>query len=209
MPRRRKIDAEKTRSRILASALALFVKKGYERTSVTDIAARLKMTKGAVYWHFESKEALLEELNRLAVERFREQLDRRLPDEEPTFPAIAAILIENAEALVADEKATAFFRLMKCHIRWSDASLGSVRDSLLKAMQGGPREILSGAIERDIAAGRVRPDVDPVETATIAFAVWEGLVQRQIDGFLECNLKHALERAYGAIWADIKERRHE
>ena len=59
MARRSKEDAEKTRTRILASALELFTRKGYEHTTFTDVAARLKMTKGAVYWHFESKQALL------------------------------------------------------------------------------------------------------------------------------------------------------
>ena len=59
MSRKTKEEAEKTRARILASALSLFVKKGYEKTTFTDIAARLKMTKGAVYWHFETKEDLL------------------------------------------------------------------------------------------------------------------------------------------------------
>ena len=42
MARKAKAEAEKTRTRILASALSLFVKKGYERTTFTDIAARLK-----------------------------------------------------------------------------------------------------------------------------------------------------------------------
>ena len=58
MSRKTKVEAERTRARILASALALFVRKGYEHTTFTDIAARLKMTKGAVYWHFATKEAL-------------------------------------------------------------------------------------------------------------------------------------------------------
>ena len=71
MARRRKEDAEKTRRRILASALSLFVKKGYEKTTFNDIAARLKMTKGAVYWHFESKERLLVELVEEALVKFR------------------------------------------------------------------------------------------------------------------------------------------
>ena len=53
MARRTKEEAERTRTRILASALSLFAKKGYEHTTFTDIAARLKMTKGAVYWHFD------------------------------------------------------------------------------------------------------------------------------------------------------------
>ena len=70
MARRRKEDAEKTRRRILASALSLFVKKGYEKTTFNDIAARLKMTKGAVYWHFESKERLLVELVEEAEDLF-------------------------------------------------------------------------------------------------------------------------------------------
>ena len=52
MARRTKEEAAKTRARILASALSLFAKKGYVHTTFTDIAARLKMTKGAVYWHF-------------------------------------------------------------------------------------------------------------------------------------------------------------
>lgn len=68
--RKSKEDAALTRRRILASALALFVKKGYEHTTFNDIAARLKMTKGAVYWHFESKEDLLVELVKMALERF-------------------------------------------------------------------------------------------------------------------------------------------
>ena len=79
MARRRKEDAEKTRRRILASALSLFVRKGYERTTFNDIAARLKMTKGAVYWHFESKERLLVELVEEALAKFRRQLDEMMP----------------------------------------------------------------------------------------------------------------------------------
>ena len=71
MPRKTKEEAEKTRARILASALSLFVKKGYEHTTFTDIAARLKLTKGAVYWHFASKEALLVELVDRALQKFR------------------------------------------------------------------------------------------------------------------------------------------
>ena len=82
MARRRKEDAQKTRTRILASALSLFSKKGYEHTTFTDIAARLKMTKGAVYWHFASKEALLEELVRLALKKFRRQIDELMPHGE-------------------------------------------------------------------------------------------------------------------------------
>ena len=44
---------------ILMSALDLLAQKGYERTTFTDVALRLKLTKGAVCRHFALKEAML------------------------------------------------------------------------------------------------------------------------------------------------------
>ncbi|MBR4939089.1 MAG: TetR family transcriptional regulator, partial [Kiritimatiellae bacterium] len=79
MARRSKEDAKKTRESILASALAMFAEKGYEHTTFTDIAARLKMTKGAVYWHFESKQNLLIALVDEMLEKFKAQIAALLP----------------------------------------------------------------------------------------------------------------------------------
>lgn len=47
-----------TRSRILAVARAAFVKHGYDGVSLTDIAAEAGFTKGALYHHYNGKEAL-------------------------------------------------------------------------------------------------------------------------------------------------------
>ncbi|GAA0434107.1 TetR family transcriptional regulator [Actinoplanes capillaceus] len=52
-------DAEETRRRILGETTALFVERGYASTSIRDISERLGMTKGALYYHFTSKEDLL------------------------------------------------------------------------------------------------------------------------------------------------------
>ena len=48
------------RSEVLAAAVALFNEQGYDATSVSDLAARLGLTKSAMYHHFASKEQLLE-----------------------------------------------------------------------------------------------------------------------------------------------------
>ncbi|MBN9192682.1 MAG: TetR family transcriptional regulator [Microbacterium sp.] len=48
------------RPQILAVAVALFNEQGYDATSVSDLAARLGLTKAALYHHFDSKEQLLE-----------------------------------------------------------------------------------------------------------------------------------------------------
>ncbi|MGN0902248.1 MAG: TetR/AcrR family transcriptional regulator [Succinivibrio sp.] len=59
MTRRTHQDSIETKKKILASAQRLFTSRGYERTSLTDIAKYAHVTRGAIYWHFESKEELL------------------------------------------------------------------------------------------------------------------------------------------------------
>lgn len=54
--------AEVTRERVLRAAADLFVERGYAATSIRDISERLGMTKGALYYHFPSKEDLLSAL---------------------------------------------------------------------------------------------------------------------------------------------------
>ena len=56
---RRRARAEATRTQLLAAAAAVFAQKGYEGSSVGDVAAEAGYTKGAVYTHFSSKEDLL------------------------------------------------------------------------------------------------------------------------------------------------------
>jgi AcrR family transcriptional regulator len=50
--------AEATRRAVLAAARSLFGRNGYAQTSVDEIAAKARVTKGAVYHHFAGKEAL-------------------------------------------------------------------------------------------------------------------------------------------------------
>ncbi|MEV0394390.1 TetR family transcriptional regulator [Polymorphospora rubra] len=54
--------ATDTRSRILRAAADLFVRKGYQRTSLREIADSLRLTKAAILYHFPTKEHLAAEL---------------------------------------------------------------------------------------------------------------------------------------------------
>ncbi len=47
------------RARILAAARALFAERGFFACRVADVAGRAGMSPGNVYWHFDSKEAIL------------------------------------------------------------------------------------------------------------------------------------------------------
>ncbi len=60
--RKTKEEAEKTRDNILKSALKVFLKNGYSKTSLAGIAENAGYTRGAVYWHFKDKSEILEKL---------------------------------------------------------------------------------------------------------------------------------------------------
>lgn len=53
---------EVTVNKILEVSKRLFLEKGYDNTKIQDIADELGMTKGAIYYHFESKEEIMNKL---------------------------------------------------------------------------------------------------------------------------------------------------
>jgi len=52
---------EQTRRHILECALELFREKGFDATTMQDVANRAEMAKGATYYYFASKEAIIQE----------------------------------------------------------------------------------------------------------------------------------------------------
>ena len=209
MPRKAQRDAEKTRARILASALSLFAKKGYVHTTFTDIAARLKMTKGAVYWHFESKQALLLAIIDEMLVKFGDLISQLLPSgvttfEGLSFPVVADMMVRHAIYTVEDSKMSAFFTLVHEQIRWSSSSMAQMREDLLKNSRFGPWEAFRVAVENDVRNGIVRPEVDAIQVASSCMALWNGLVRSRIAGFLQCDLGDTLKNAYSSIWKSLQ-----
>ncbi len=47
-----------TREDIIVACLQLFARRGFHNTSISEIANSAGITKGAIYWHFDNKEAL-------------------------------------------------------------------------------------------------------------------------------------------------------
>ena len=61
---------EKTIELILDTSKELFLKNGYENTSIQDILENLKgLSKGAIYHHFKSKEAIFEAISMREAEK--------------------------------------------------------------------------------------------------------------------------------------------
>ena len=60
--------AGETKERILETSLALFAQRGYSGVSMRDIAEQLGVTKGALYKHYDSKQAILDGITRRMTE---------------------------------------------------------------------------------------------------------------------------------------------
>ena len=103
-----------TRARLLLAAARLTAKKGFQTTSLDEVAAEAGLTKGAIYWHFASKHDLLLELMHQTirqqmqgrpsevsaimaaddpVQALAAWLEKELPDQDSPA-AIAALFVE-------------------------------------------------------------------------------------------------------------------
>lgn len=82
-PSRRKQQKEATAQRIFEAALQLFMTRGYDTTTVEAIAQAAGVAKGTFFVHFPSKQAVLEHMSRLQVQRMEAAMAA-----EPGFAAL-------------------------------------------------------------------------------------------------------------------------
>lgn len=103
--RRTKEDSEKTRTAILLAAEELFLEKGVSHTSLEQIARAAGVTRGAVYWHFQNKAHLFNEmLNQVRLPP--EQLTERLSGCDGSDPlrSLYDLCLEAVQSLLTQEK---------------------------------------------------------------------------------------------------------
>ncbi|QMI03709.1 acrEF/envCD operon transcriptional regulator [Citrobacter sp. RHB25-C09] len=62
MAKKTKADALKTRQHLIETAIMQFATKGVGNTTLNDIADAAQVTRGAIYWHFENKTQLFNEV---------------------------------------------------------------------------------------------------------------------------------------------------
>jgi AcrR family transcriptional regulator len=94
MPREAVVDS---RQEILRTAARLFQQRGYDATSMNDVAAALKLSKGGLYHHFQSKDEILFEIMNHAMEITEERVlapVRSIADPQDRLRALIRLHIE-------------------------------------------------------------------------------------------------------------------
>jgi AcrR family transcriptional regulator len=85
------------RQEILRTAARLFQQRGYDATSMNDVAAALKLSKGGLYHHFQSKDEILFEIMNHAMEITQDRVlnpVRSIADPEERLRALIRLHIE-------------------------------------------------------------------------------------------------------------------
>jgi AcrR family transcriptional regulator len=86
-----------SRQEILRTAARLFQQRGYDATSMNDVAAALKLSKGGLYHHFQSKDEILFEIMNHAMDITQERVInsvRAVADPEQRLRALIRLHIE-------------------------------------------------------------------------------------------------------------------
>ena len=109
--RRTKEDAAKTKKKIVRCAVGLFIKNGYENTSLNMIASKAGVTKGAIYWHFEDKDALLSEIMEFYDSHAKELIPRVLEADVSPLLRIKCLTYAHLPDFETEKETANFMRL--------------------------------------------------------------------------------------------------
>ena len=158
-----------TREEIVANCLRLFARRGIHGTSIAEIAEASGLTKGAIYWHFESKEDLFaailarikDEWQRTVVDRVRDARGAR-EKLDHLFANYGVLLAQHPEVCLFLQRAT---------LDGDEA----IRNDVRKVFEQTTR-FIARIFEEGKREGIIRDDLDSTPFAYALLGALEGMV---------------------------------
>ncbi len=156
-------DGRETRQKVIGKSLQIFSVKGYHNTSISDVMAATGLTKGGLYAHFDSKEALWNAAYERAVEIWRGvvfQGVRELSD--PLDRIIKTVENDLREYVCGDvfEGGCFFFNMLVELSGQSPDMAGRILEGYMQFS-----ELLASWLEEAESEGKLRPGVRIKEVA--------------------------------------------
>jgi AcrR family transcriptional regulator len=172
------------RQRLLDAALTIFTEQGYNATPIDDIARASETSKGGVYFHFPSKQALflalLEESSNALLEKVEAAMARE-PDP----------LLRGEAALRAVMTSFAEHRLLARLLLVEAAGAGRDFNSALADMHERFAMLIAACLDEAVAAGQIAP----LDTRFAARA-WYGAVNHTVLHWLQSGEPKDLESTF-------------
>ena len=160
-PRRR--DAEGTagaravrRAELLAAAAEVFAERGYSGTTVREVAEAAGILGGSLYYHFDSKESMVEEILSTFLDDMWASFDRVLEAGLSARQTLEALVAESFRCIDTYRPAVVIYQKESRYLAASGERFG-----YLAASWHRHQEMWLGLIERGMAEGEFRSDLDP------------------------------------------------
>ena len=161
----RQARSEATRKKIVDAAVDLFTELGYQSTGLGDITERAEMTKGALYYHFESKEALatgiIEEGTNSALTAYRNIGEPSAPALENMIHGVFVV----ADLIRSDKTVRTGAQLLRAFGKFNRAT-ALAHGHLLAEMVAQARQA--------VVEGDLRDDLDPEVVGEVVVAAMLG-----------------------------------
>ena len=138
---------------IIDAAAAVFAEKGYHGSSTKDIADRLGIRQGSLYYYFTSKEAALEEVCARGVEGFVQGLEDIIAKGGPTRVQVRAAILNHLQPLHdRPNYVQTFLRERRALPKASRRKIGTASRNY--------EALLEGVFRSGIESGELRADLD-------------------------------------------------
>ena len=138
---------------VLSNAARLFREKGFERTSLKEIAEACNMLPGSLYYRYNSKEALLVELMRRGVDLVTAEVESAYASSDDPVERMRLCINAHLRALLVDSDAV--YVLL---FEWR--ALGPEAREEIIELRDQYESLWAGILETMIAQGVVRKNVD-------------------------------------------------
>lgn len=157
----RQLQSEQTRQQIINAATRLFVRKGFFGTSISDLSKAAGLTKGALYHHFENKDALFFAVIESVRQTWNKTVVREVLKSKNALTRLTT-LIENHTRLLSENEHMCIL------LNGLIMEMDGVNPDFMTALKE-VYEDLAGFIESIIQKGQnegqIRPDLDARLTA--------------------------------------------
>jgi AcrR family transcriptional regulator len=159
----RRRDPENKREAVLQTAAELFLEKSYGRTSMNDVAARLNITKPALYHYFRNKEEILLECYRWGLGLIEEILNDIAAD-CPTG-------LEKVEAFIYSYAHVMTINFGRCVMRLDEGDLSREAVTEVRGVKKKIDRRLRSFIQEGIDEGSIAPCDPKIAAFSIAGAL--------------------------------------
>ena len=156
---------------LLEAALHLFVSQGYRSTNLEQIAGAAKLSKGAVYFYFGSKEAVLLELLRRVQAIVVDEAHAATRQAGPgAADRIVAFLHHQAQLGVTHRDEVLLLILMSLEFGERRGKVRALTEGIYRKLYAFVEKL----VRAGAAAGELRDDLSPRELTSIIMANHDG-----------------------------------